>query len=160
MIVAMTSAIVIYESMTGNTKTAGEMIAAEMSAAGIETVACSTKQVALQQLSEADLVIVGSWVDGLFFFGQKPGGSGRLGKLPVIDGKKAAVYCTYALDKGKTLDKLSNIVARRGGDVIGGAAIRRDKMDEGVANFVDRLLGAIDNGALDAPAEAPELEPA
>ncbi len=157
----MTSAIVIYESMTGNTRKAGEMIADQLTAAGIDTVACSTKEILLQQLSEADLVIVGSWTDGLFLFGQKPGGIVRLANLPVIDGKKAAVYCTYALDKGKTLEKLSNVVARRGGDVIGGASIRRDRMDESVADFVDRLLGAIDSGALEAPAEAAgELESA
>ncbi len=154
---ASTSAVVIYESLTGNTKTAGEMIAAELTAAGVPAVACSTKQVALQQLSEANLVIVGSWTDGLFLFGQKPGGIGRLSKLPVIDGKKAAVYCTYALETGKTLEKLAGVVGRRGGDVIGGAAIRRDRMEEGVTDFVDRLLGAIDNGALESNAPAAEL---
>lgn len=158
---ASTSAIVIYESLTGNTKTAGEMIAAQLAEAGVPTVSCSTKQVALQQLSEADLVIVGSWTDGLFLFGQKPGGIGRLAKLPVIDGKKAAVYCTYALETGKTLEKLAGVVRRRGGDVIGGASIRRDRMEEGVADLVDRLLGAIDNGALQAaPSAAAELESA
>lgn len=156
----MTSAIVIYESLTGNTKTAGEMIATQLTYAGVPTVSCSTKQVALQQLSEADLVIIGSWTDGLFFFGQKPGGIGRLAKLPVIDGKKTAVYCTYALDKGKTLEILSGVVGRRGGDVIGGSAIRRDKIEEGVTNFVDRLLMAIDNGALESNGAAAELESA
>lgn len=135
--------IVIYESLTGNTREAGELIAAELTASGVPTVACSTKQVDLPALSEADIVVVGSWVDGLFFFGQKPGGVRRLANLPVIDGKKAAVYCTYALDKGKTLDKLTGIVERRGGEVIGGTAIRRDRLKEGAIDFVDRLMGAL-----------------
>lgn len=137
-------ATVVYESLSGNTALAGAHIAAELTAAGIEAVACPITQVDLQSLSESELVIVGSWTDGLFFFGQKPGRAGRLAKLPVIDGKKAAVYCTYAHDAGKTLPKLSRIVSNRGGDVIGGLAIKRNDLAGGAKEFVDRLLGALD----------------
>ena len=138
-------ATVVYESLTGNTATAGQLIAAELTAAGIEAVACPINQVDHQSLSQSELVVVGSWTDGLFFFGQRPGRAGRLATLPVIDGKKAAVYCTYAVNAGKTLPKLSRIVGRRGGEVIGGYAIRRKDMEAGAAEFVDRLLGALDN---------------
>jgi hypothetical protein len=140
-------AIVIYESLTGNTGKAGHLIADELTRSGVETVACPINEVQLQALSEADLVIVGSWVDGLFFFGQRPGRVGRLATLPVIDGKKAAVYCTYAFQAGKTLDKLARIVGRRGGDVVGGFAIKRTDLVGGAAEFVDRLLGAVDSEA-------------
>ena len=123
--------------------------AAELNRSGIETVSCSIKEIDLQHLSESDLVVVGSWVDGLFLFGQKPAGVRRLMNLPVITGKKAAVYCTYALETGKTLDKLSGIVERRGGDVVGGMAIKRTKIDEDSIEFVDRLVGVLDaEGAL------------
>ncbi|MEZ5228926.1 MAG: hypothetical protein R2710_20360 [Acidimicrobiales bacterium] len=67
--------------------------------------------------------------------------------MPVIDGKQAAVYCTYALKDGKTLEKLSAIVERRGGDVIGGYAIRRDRIERDATSFVDRLLGALSANA-------------
>ncbi len=138
-------ATVVYESLTGNTALAGQLIAKELTEAGIDAVACPITQVDLQALSESDLVVVGSWTDGLFIVGQRPGRIGRLVKLPVIDDKKAAVYCTYAVNAGKTLPKLSRIVRMRGGDVIGGYAIHRKRMEEGAAEFVDRLLGAIDN---------------
>lgn len=137
-------ATVVYESLTGNTELAGQLIARELTAAGIETVACPITQINLQALSESDLVVVGSWTDGLFFFGQKPGRAGRLAKLPAIDGKQAAVYCTYAINAGKTLPKLSRLVRLAGGDVIGGFAIKRSRLEEGVAEFVDRLLPALD----------------
>lgn len=137
--------IVIYESLTGNTKAAGHIIADELTASGVETVACPITAVDLQALSDADLVIVGSWTDGVFFFGQRPGRAGRLAKkLPRIDGKKAAVYCTYALDCGATLDKLARIVRMGGGDVVGGYAIKRDDLFGGSKELVDRLLGALD----------------
>ena len=140
-------AIVIYESLTGNTRDAGQLIAAELSASGVETDHSPITEINLQALSEADLVIVGSWTDGLFFFGQRPARAGRLATMPVIDGKKAAVFCTYAIDAGKTLSKLADIVGRRGGDVIGGVAIKRNDLEAGAVDFVDRLLGAIETPA-------------
>lgn len=140
-------AIVIYESMTGNTRDAGRLIAAELTKAGVPATACPITEVQLQALSEADLVVVGSWTDGLFIVGQRPGRIGRLVKLPVIDDKKAAVYCTFALNPGKTLDKLAGIVSRRGGDVIGGYAIKRNDLAGGAEEFVARLLGALDTEA-------------
>lgn len=140
-------ATVVYESLTGNTALAGQIIARELTAAGIETVACSITEVNLQSLSESDLVVVGSWTDGLFFFGQKPGRGARLATLPVIDGKKAAVYCTYAINAGKTLTKLSRIVGLRGGDVIGGFAIKRSRIEEDASEFVDRLLAQVDTAS-------------
>ena len=136
--------IVIFESLTGNTAKAGFAIADELNRAGIETVACSTKAVDLQALSEADIVIIGTWTDGLILLGQRPGGVGRLALLPAIDGKKTAVYCTYAINAGKTLEKLTGVVSRRGGDVIGGATIRRDRIESSAAEFVDRLIGALE----------------
>ena len=142
---AVMNGIVIYESLTGNTKAAGHIIADELTAAGVETIACPITAVDLQALSDADLVVVGSWTDGVFFFGQRPGRAGRLAaKLPRIDGKKAVVYCTYALDCGGTLDKLARIVRMGGGDVVGGYAIKRDDLFGGSKELVDRLLSALD----------------
>lgn len=136
-------AIVIYESLTGNTRSAGEAIAQRLSASGVPTRACPITAVDYQALADADLVIVGSWTDGIFVVGQRPGRVGRIKAMPTIAGKKAAVYLTYAINPGKALQKLSDEVARRGGDVLGGVTIRRDKLVEGVDDFVDRLLDAV-----------------
>lgn len=144
------SAVVIYESLTGNTKTAAFHIAAQLEASGVEAVACPITQIDLQALSQAELVVVGSWTDGVFIAGQRPGRSGRLRKMPRIDGLAAAVYCTYAIDPGKTLDKMEKIVADRGGNVIGGYAIQRSEIADGAAEFVARLLGAMDKAGASA----------
>ncbi len=138
-------AIVIYESLTGNTRTAGHLIASELTKAGIEATACPINGINHQALSEADLVVVGSWTDGLILFGQRPGRVGRLARMPVIDGKLAAVYCTYAIEVGSTLDKLAGVVSRRGGEVIGGLAIKRNKLEEGAQDLVDRLVGVLES---------------
>jgi hypothetical protein len=63
--------------------------------------------------------------------------------MPALSGKRAVVYLTYAIDPGKALQKMSDAVAARGAEVLGGQTIRRDKLDEGVADFIDRVLQVV-----------------
>jgi hypothetical protein len=133
-------AIVIYESLTGNTKTAGEAIAQRLRASGVAATAFPITNIDYQELSAADLVVIGSWVDGIFVVGQRPGRVGRIAKMPSIAGKRAVVYLTYALNPGKALQKLSDTVSGLGAEVLGGVTIRRDHIVEGVDDFVDRIL--------------------
>lgn len=136
-------AIVIHESLTGNTEKAAHFMVDRLAEAGLEAVACPTTGVDYQALADADLVIVGSWTDGLFLFGQKPARGARIAQLPYMTGKRAAVFCTYAIETGRTLEKLEDIVRGRGADVVGGMAIRRNRLAEGSAEFIDRLLGVV-----------------
>ncbi len=137
------NAIVIYESLTGNTRRAGELIAAELTGAGWSAVACPVTAIDYAALAAADLVIVGTWTDGAVFFGQRPGRAGRLRKLPVLDRKRCAVYVTYAIDQGHVLPKLQALVESRGGEVIGGMAIRRNRLADGARDVVARLVEAV-----------------
>ena len=137
-------AMVIYESMTGNTKKAAGLIADALRAKGVTVTAVSpTTAINHQGLSDADLVVIGSWTDGVFLFGQRPAKAGRLRQLPAMKSKQAAVFCTYALDPGNVLDKLTRIVADLGANVVGGMTIRRTDLEAGASEFVDRLIGAI-----------------
>jgi hypothetical protein len=137
-------AVVISESLTGNTRRAAGFIARELGAQGVSAVACPITAIDYQALSTADLVIIGTWTDGVVLFGQRPGRAHRLRALPSIAGKKAVVFCTYAVDPGRTLDKLTEIVRERGGDVIGGMAIRRNDLAGGARELVTRLLSAVE----------------
>jgi hypothetical protein len=137
-------AVVISESLTGNTRRAAGLIARELGAQGVSAVACPITAIDYQALSTADLVIIGTWTDGVILFGQRPGRAHRLRALPSIAGKKAVVFCTYAVDPGRTLDKLTEIVRERGGDVIGGMAIRRNDLAGGARELVTRLLSAVE----------------
>ncbi|GAC1517639.1 MAG: hypothetical protein NVS1B12_04500 [Acidimicrobiales bacterium] len=137
-------AVVIYESLTGNTRKAAGMIARQMTAQGVETVACPITAIDYQALSGADLVIVGSWTDGVFVVGQRPGRAHRLRALPSLAGKRAVVYCTYAINPGRTLDKMTSIIEGRGAQVIGGMAIRRTDLGGGAEEFAGRLVAAVE----------------
>ena len=136
-------AVVIYESLTGNTRRAADVIARELTRRGIPTTVCAVAAIDLQALSAADLVVVGTWTDGMFFFGQRPGRGGRIkDRLPAMAGKQAVTYVTFALEPRHALDKLTDIVRATGADVIGGMAIRRDDIEGGAADLVERVLEA------------------
>jgi hypothetical protein len=137
-------AVVIYESLTGNTRKAAWIVATELERAGVATTVGPINRVDLQAVSEADLVVVGTWVDGLILVGQRPGRAGRLRQMPVLHGKKAVVFCTYAIEAGSTLEKLQAIVEGRGAQVLGGMAIRRDDLDGGARDLADRILGLLE----------------
>ena len=133
-------ALVIYESLTGNTRKAAGLIATRLVEAGHEASVSPVTRVDMQALKDADLVVVGAWTDGFVFVGQRPGRAARLRALPVMVGKRCAVFCTYAIDSGRTLEKLTGIMQDRGAEVIGGYAIRRDRLTADVDEFVGRLL--------------------
>jgi hypothetical protein len=134
---------IVYESLTGNTRRASHLIADELTAAGHDVNVDPTYDVDLHALQQADLVVVGGWTDGLFFVGQRPGRAGRLRKLPALAGKRAVCFVTYALDAGKTLEKLVAIVEDLGATVDGGMTIRRDKLDDGAREFAARLVANV-----------------
>jgi flavorubredoxin len=136
-------AAIVYESLTGNTRRAARLIGEELRRAGFEATVFPITRVDYQALADADLLIVGSWTDGLVFVGQRPGRAGRLRRLPVVAGKKCVVFCTYAVNCGATLDKLTRILEGRGAEVLGGMAIRRDRIAGGASDFVNRLLEAL-----------------
>ena len=91
----MPKAIVIYESVFGNTKRAAEAIIEGMKGAGVEATLSTPKELDPNQLSDSDAIIIGS--------PNHMGGATRdikkfidkLGKLK-LEGKLVAVFDTYA----------------------------------------------------------------
>lgn len=136
-------ATIIYNSLTGTTEKAAHRLASELKALRIDATPVPIDEADDATVAEADLVIVGTWTDGIVILGQKPAGKKKLRNLPSLAGKKAVVYCTYAVDPGHTLDKLVAEVEAKGADVIGGFALARHDLAADVAEFVDRLAPAL-----------------
>ncbi len=137
-------AVVLFESLTGNTRKAAELIATalQQSGHGITDVG-PVRRPDHRAIQAADLVIVGTWVHGLFVVGQAPWGVGALRGLPAMAGKQVATYCTFALNPGKSLDTMGRVLEGRGGQVIGGLALNRSKLEAHSEEFVGRLLANI-----------------
>ena len=137
-------AAILVESLTGNTWKAGEMIAANLqqehwSVTGLSPV----RNPDHASIQDADVVVVGTWVHGLFVVGQSPWGVDRLRALPAMAGKKAAVFCTFALNPGASLDRMTAAVSSRGADVIGGLALHRGRLGAHTEEFAARLVDNI-----------------
>lgn len=136
-------AAILVESLTGNTWTAAENVAdllaqERWSITGLSKV----KQPDHQSIQDADLVLVGTWVHGAFLFGQAPWAVNNIANLPSMRGKKAAAFCTFALDPGRSLDKLTMALGDTGAYVIGGLAMSRSKLDQHSEEFAARLVDA------------------
>jgi len=137
-------AALLVESLTGNTWNAAEMIGDKLqqerwTITGMSKVATPD----LSSIQRADIVLVGTWTHGLFVVGQAPFALGNIANLPPMRGKQAACFLTFALNAGKSIDKLSTAVRQTGADVVGGLEVKRNHLDEHTDLFVERLLGVV-----------------
>jgi hypothetical protein len=89
-------------------------------------------------------VLIGTWTHGFFVVGQMPWALGKIANLPTMRGKKAACFLTFALNAGKSIDKLSTAVGQTGAEVVGGLEIKRNYIDQHTDLFVERLLDVVE----------------
>jgi len=136
-------AVILYESLTGTTHRAAQLIGDGFYDHQIGAQLFNVNAVDPAAVAAADLVIVGTWTDGILIVGQKPARKKKLKALPRLDGKPCLVYCTYAIHPGNTIKKLTKIVEGLGGNVMGGLTIRRDHVEEDVEAFVDGAVAAV-----------------
>ena len=135
--------MVIYESLTGNTARAARLVADEVAEQGVEVSVYPITDIGLKDLAEADIVFIGTWVDGLVLFGHRPGRAGRIRSMPVIDGKRVAAFMTFAIHAGKALDRFARVLEERGATVVSRTLLRRDRLEAGIAEFVTASLDSV-----------------
>lgn len=134
---------VLYESRTGNTARVAQMIGAAAAELGAEVGVWPSTKPNLDFLSDADLVFVGTWTDGVIIAGHRPGDSRRLKAMPGIWGRPTAGFVTYAIHAGNVLEKLERVVTERGGDWIGGRLFKRGRLSDGLGAFVTAAFDAV-----------------
>ena len=112
---------IVYDSSTGKTKAAAKEMGRAVEAAGHECTVEAVNMADPALVSAADAICIGSWTKGLFIVRQHPTDEtlafiDRLGRL---DGKPGAVFATYALAIGRTLEKMARPLAAHGAHVTG-----------------------------------------
>ena len=140
---AGTKVVVLFESLTGNTRRAAEYIGGAAAGRGADVWVRPIDGYDPKELAEADIVFVGTWVDGLILFGHRPGRAGRIKALPALDRKAVAAFCTYAVNPGKTIDKLAGILEANGAEVVARQALKRNRIEDEVDDFVEEALAAL-----------------
>jgi flavodoxin len=137
--------LVAYESRGGRTKRAAEAVADAVRTAGHEVDVSPLREAGPEQVRVADVVFVGSWVEGFLFFGVGPAKAARqwVAALPSLSGKHAAVFCTYALNPRGTLATLGAGLRAKGASIDGEAGFHHRRPTEGAAEFAGRVLAAV-----------------
>jgi len=112
---------IVYDSSTGKTKAAAEQMAEATRAAGHECSVESIHDADPADVSAADAICVGSWTKGLYVVRQGPTQAtiDFIERLEPLDGKQVAVFATYAIAVGKTLQKMASALEARGATVTG-----------------------------------------
>jgi flavodoxin len=133
--------VVTYESRTGNTQKAAQLVAGGLRSAGADVEVAPIDSVGYGDLARADVVIVGTWCGGLFLFGQHPGSGGKIaGLLPDLWDKATYAFVTYAHNAGGAAEKLGDILEAKGSVNLGSGSLHRDRLEEDVAAFVDEII--------------------
>ncbi|MGH9133287.1 MAG: flavodoxin family protein [Ilumatobacteraceae bacterium] len=138
-------AAILAESLTGHTWKAAELIGSNLQQEGWTITGLSkVKAPDHAAIQAADIVLVGTWTHGLFVVGQAPWAAATISNLPAMRGKRAAVFLTFALNAGRSLERLTGAVAATGADVVGGLEIKRNYLERHTEEFAVRLIGALE----------------
>jgi flavodoxin len=138
-------AAILVESLTGNTWKAAEKVAANLQQEQWTITGLNRMRTPdYAAIQAADVVLIGTWVHGFIVVGVQPFGLSTISSLPVMRGKRAAVFCTFAVNPKKSLDTMTSAVRGLGADVIGGLALNRHKIDAHSEIFAERLIGAVE----------------
>ncbi|HJP17000.1 MAG TPA: flavodoxin family protein, partial [Acidimicrobiales bacterium] len=99
--------VVLHQSRTGNTKRAAELIGGAVQSSGASVAVRPVSNIDYKELADADLIFVGTWVDGLILLGHRPGDSGKIKKVPKLWNKKVVAFMTHAINPGNAAEKMS-----------------------------------------------------
>ncbi|MFH0759496.1 MAG: flavodoxin family protein [Bacteroidota bacterium] len=99
---------IIYNSHTGTTKGFADAMGRYLNEKGAETMVGSIDSYDKEFMESADLVLLGSWTSGLFFFAQHPDRPWHYfaERMPAITEKKVALFTTYKLATGSMFRKM------------------------------------------------------
>jgi flavodoxin len=132
---------IVFDSKTGTTRSAADAMAQLVRAAGHECTVGSVQDADPASVSAADAVCVGSWCKGLFFVFQHASEATMdfIDRLDELDGKPAAVFCTYKTAVGGMLPKMAARLASRGANVTGSFKSRGPVAAAGFGDWIKSL---------------------
>ncbi|HAZ55626.1 MAG TPA: hypothetical protein DCY78_00145, partial [Acidimicrobiaceae bacterium] len=134
---------VIHQSRTGNTRRAAELIGGAVAATGATVAVRPVGNLDYAELALADLVFVGTWVDGLVLFGHRPGDAGKISQIPPLWDKKVVAFMTHALNPGNAADKLAALLSGNGAEVVAARSLNRRRLEVEAPAFVAEVLAAV-----------------
>ncbi len=132
---------IVYDSSTGTTKKAAEAMGKTLEVQGHQVRVQSVNDADPAEVSAADLICIGSWVQGLFIIMQHPTGMTTyfINQLGDLTGKKAVVFCTYKLAVGSTMTQMAKALEAKGATVVDQFKYRGPEPNKQFNSFVKSL---------------------
>jgi glutamate synthase (NADPH) small chain len=117
--------LVAYESRGGRTARAASLIAGRLRDTGAVVRAVPLAQVGMAELTETDLLIIGTWVEGFVVarVGAARATRAWLAGLPRLAGLRTATFCTFAVSPRGTLAAMRQALEDRGTVVVAEEAL-------------------------------------
>jgi flavodoxin len=133
---------IVYDSSTGTTKRAAQAMGATLTRNGHQCQVERVVEADPVEVAQADLICIGSWVQGWFIIRQHPTASSMafIDKLGDLSGKQVVVFCTYKILAGSTLKQMAQALEKEGAQIAGQFKYRGPEPDKKFENFA-RSLG-------------------
>jgi flavodoxin len=132
---------IVYDSRTGTTAGAAKAMSKALEDQGHECHVQPVTEADPADVSQADLICVGSWTQGLFIIFQHATADSMrfIDRLGDLTGKKAVVFCTYKLATGKLLPRMAQSLESKGAHVVGQFKFRGSDPGSEFASFAASL---------------------
>ncbi len=136
--------LVAYESRGGRTARAAKAVASAFFGNGDHVQVLPVAKIGPLELAAADLLVVGSWVEGLAVARVRPAKAMRtwLASLPRLGGKPVAIFCTFAVAPKGALPAMRQALAAKGAVVVARAAFGPRELGPGAGVFGPAAFGA------------------
>jgi glutamate synthase (NADPH/NADH) small chain len=138
--------LVVYESRGGRTARAAQLIADKLRSTDAVVRAIPLTQARLAELTDIDLLVIGTWVEGFVVRGVQATHATRswLSGLPRLAGLRVATFCTFAVSPKQTLPLMREELEDRGMVILAEGALgpRARHITEKAASFADQLLAS------------------
>ncbi len=111
---------IIYRSRTGITENMAEEINALLKEKKVETDPRQVDEIEEQVLDSSDIVFLGCWTSGLFFFLQHPDKVWieNIKKSEALKGKKVVLFTTYKILTGSMFKKMAKVLKNKDPEIL------------------------------------------
>ena len=138
--------LVAYQSRGGRTAHAAGLVADRLRGTGAVVRTVPLSQAGLAELTDTDLLVIGTWVEGLVLTRVRAARATRawLAELPRLAGLRTATFCTFAISPAASLAGMRQALEERGAVVVAEGAFGPGARNiaENAALFAERLLTA------------------
>ena len=135
--------LVCYASVGGKTARAARDIADGFAAHGLVATVLPIAKVGARELASADLVVIGTWVEGFVVAGVGPAKSMNtwLEGLPRLGARPVALFCTFGVAPKDTLRSMRTAVEAVGAIVVANAAFGPKELAASGGVFTPQSFG-------------------